>query len=119
MSDVLADIISLFSRIFANPGGAAAATVVLAQPSAQTSVSGLTAVQTPAEPATEQPLSGLHRGLAAVVPHMPDADRARWASSMIGPLCRYAIITPRCLAAFLGQCAVESGGFLGLAACRT
>jgi putative chitinase len=114
MSNVLADVISLFSRIFAHPGRAAAAAVVLAQPSSQASVSSLTSVQPAAEPTTEQPLSGLHRGLAAVVPHMSDADRTRWATSMIGPLCRYSITTPRCLAAFLGQCAVESGGFLGL-----
>ncbi len=114
MPDVLADIISLFCRVFAHPGRVAAATVVLAPRLSPASVSGLTPVQAAVEPATEQPLSGLNRGLAAVVPHMSDADRARWANAMIGPLCKYEITTPRCLAAFLGQCAVESGGFLGL-----
>jgi putative chitinase len=96
MPDVLAAIASFFGRLLVDPGSAAAAAVVSTKP--------------PADP----PLSGLMRGLAAVAPHMTDADRARWVVAMTGPLCRFAITTPRCLAAFLGQCAVESGGFLGL-----
>jgi putative chitinase len=101
VSGVLAAVTSFLGRLFADPGNpepsSAAATVILST-----------------EPVAQPQISGLSRALAAVAPHMSDADRARWAVSMTAPLCKFAITTPRLLAAFLGQCSVESGGFLGL-----
>jgi putative chitinase len=96
MSGILTSLASLLGRSFPNPGTAAAVAILSAQPAA------------------DLPLAGLDRGLAAVAPHLTQADLASWIAALTGPLKQFAITTPRCLAAFLGQCAVESGGFLGL-----
>lgn len=52
----------------------------------------------------------LARGLRAVAPHLSDDDRAAWVQALDGPLRKVAITTPNRIAAFLGQCAMESGG---------
>jgi putative chitinase len=96
MSGNLTCVERFFGRSFPDPGAAAAIAILSAPPAAQL------------------PPFGLDRGLAAVAPQLTDAERAGWVAAMTGPLGRFAITTPRCLAAFLGQCAVESGGFLGL-----
>ena len=56
----------------------------------------------------------LDKVLRAVAPHLTDDERAVWVDALIGPLRKAGIAAPRCLAAFLGQCAVESGGFRDL-----
>jgi putative chitinase len=60
-----------------------------------------------------QPLAPdwLARGIAAVAPHLTDADRADWIQVLSAPLGKAGITTTNRVAAFLGQCAVESGGF--------
>jgi putative chitinase len=52
--------------------------------------------------------------LRMVAPHLADDERAAWVAALAEPLRKADITTPRCLAAFLGQCAVESGGFRDL-----
>ena len=82
-----------------NPATAAAVAVLSARPAALHTTSAL---------------DGLTRGLSAVAPHLTSAERAAWAAAMAGPLAKAGITAPRCVAAFLGQCAVESDGFLAL-----
>jgi putative chitinase len=96
MSGILTGIESFLGHDFPDPATAAAVAILSAQPSAQPH------------------LAGLDHGLAAVAPHLTDADRANWVAALNGPLTRFDVTRPRCLAAFLGQCAVESGGFLDL-----
>jgi putative chitinase len=49
--------------------------------------------------------------LRAVAPHLTDDERAAWVTALAEPMLKAAITTPRCVAAFLGQCAEETGGF--------
>jgi putative chitinase len=49
--------------------------------------------------------------LAAVAPLLPPAGRDAWVQVLTPVLSRTDIGTPRRVAAFLGQCAAESGGF--------
>jgi len=56
----------------------------------------------------------LDRALAAVAPHLSNVDRAAWIAALAEPMRKAAISTPRCVAAFLGQCAFESDGFRSL-----
>ena len=49
--------------------------------------------------------------LQAVAPRLSDADRADWVAILDDKLCQAGITGPRCVAAFLGQCALESAGF--------
>jgi putative chitinase len=60
------------------------------------------------------PPTRLDPALRAVAPHLPDADHAAWVAALVAPLHRSGITAPRCVAAFLGQCAVESAGFHSL-----
>jgi putative chitinase len=60
------------------------------------------------------PPGRLDPALRAVAPHLTDEDRAAWVTALGAPLLRAGITAPRCVAAFLGQCAVESGGFRDL-----
>jgi putative chitinase len=60
------------------------------------------------------PAARLGVALRAVAPHLPDAERAAWVAALVSPLHRSGITAPRCVAAFLGQCAVESAGFRSL-----
>jgi putative chitinase len=53
----------------------------------------------------------LERALHAVAPRLSDLDRAAWAACLSGPMRGAGITAPRCVAAFLGQCAEESAGF--------
>lgn len=59
------------------------------------------------------PLSPDHltAALRAVAPRLDDAACSAWVAALATPLRRAAITAPRCVAAFLGQCAVESAGF--------
>lgn len=49
--------------------------------------------------------------LRSVAPRLSETDRASWVTILHGTFCQSAISEPRCVAAFLGQCAAESGGF--------
>jgi putative chitinase len=60
------------------------------------------------------PLGRLDAALRAVAPHLKDTERAAWIAALAAPLHRSGITAPRCVAAFLGQCAVESAGFQAL-----
>lgn len=56
----------------------------------------------------------LDAALKAVAPHLSDQDRAGWVAALAPALAKAAISTPRRIAAFLAQCAVESAGFRAL-----
>lgn len=60
------------------------------------------------------PSQRLDQALTAVAPHMTAEDRAAWGAVLPAPLQRADIVTPARLAAFLGQCAMESAGFRAL-----
>jgi putative chitinase len=45
---------------------------------------------------------------------LSDTERAGWVGVLVAPLLKAGITTPRCVAAFLGQCAHESAGFRAL-----
>jgi putative chitinase len=53
----------------------------------------------------------MDRALRAVAPHLTDAEVADWTTALSGSLPKAGIAGPRCVAAFLGQCAFESAGF--------
>jgi putative chitinase len=57
------------------------------------------------------PPRGLDAALRLVAPRLSNADRAGWIAVLGAPLRKAQIVAPRCVAAFLGQCAHESGGF--------
>jgi putative chitinase len=57
------------------------------------------------------PPDRLNSALRAVAPHLTGDECAAWVAALAGPLKKAAITTPRCIAAFLGQCAEESAGF--------
>lgn len=61
--------------------------------------------------ASPRPAARLSPALRAVAPHLTEAEHATWLAALTPPLGRANITTPRCIAAFLGQCAVESAGF--------
>ena len=60
------------------------------------------------------PPAQLNAALRAVAPHLTGNEIAAWLSVLAEPLHKTGIGTPRCVAAFLGQCAVESAGFHGM-----
>ncbi|HBK07307.1 MAG TPA: glycoside hydrolase [Acetobacteraceae bacterium] len=92
MSGALAALEDLFQRSTPDPATAAAVSVLGNLP-------------------PPLPVSRLEAALGAVAPHLADADRAEWVAALGQPLSRAGIASPRCVAGFLGQCAVESGGF--------
>jgi putative chitinase len=53
----------------------------------------------------------LDPALQAVAPRLTDAERSAWVAALAEPLLKAGITAPRCVAAFLGQCAEESAGF--------
>ncbi|MFL5257486.1 MAG: glycoside hydrolase family 19 protein [Rhodopila sp.] len=67
-------------------------------------------------PATAAPdaLPRLGAALAAVAPTLNQAVRSTWAEALSEHLVAAHITTPRRLAAFVGQCALESAGFHAL-----
>ena len=56
-------------------------------------------------------LSRLDAALKSVAPRLTEQRRAAWGQVLLPALGKAAISTPRRIAAFLGQCAVESVGF--------
>jgi putative chitinase len=60
---------------------------------------------------TSPPSPRLDPALAAVAPRLTLDERVAWVAALADPLRRSGIAPPRCIAAFLGQCAVESAGF--------
>jgi putative chitinase len=64
--------------------------------------------------ADNPPPNRLGPALMAVAPHLTAGERAAWVTALVEPLFKAGISTPRCVAAFLGQCAVESAGFRGM-----
>jgi putative chitinase len=95
LPDLLTSFEALFQRSSVDPAVAAAVTVLGS------------ATLTPAPP----PSHRLDRPLRAVAPHLSDEQRAAWILVLDEPLRNAAITASRCVAAFLGQCAVESAGF--------
>ncbi len=61
-----------------------------------------------------QPPERLRDAIHAVAPHLTDTERDAWAGAIGPALHRAAVTSPKAVAAFLGQCAVESGGFRAL-----
>jgi putative chitinase len=92
MRDMLSAFGALFQPSSPDPAVAAAVTVLAAMP-------------------TPLPSSRLDEALRAVAPHLTEDERAAWVAALAGPLLGAGIATPRCIAAFLGQCAMESAGF--------
>jgi len=96
---VLLSSVTAFEALFrapsTNPAVAAAVTVLANNP-------------LPARPDRLDP------ALEAVAPHLDADERAAWAAALAGPLRTAGITSARCVAAFLGQCAVESAGFRSL-----
>ncbi len=95
MSGVLTAFEDIFQPAPPNPAAAAAAAVIAAVPSLL-------------------PVAHVDAALRAVAPHLADQQRADWAAALEQPLARAGIASVRCVAAFLGQCAVESDGFQDL-----
>jgi len=91
----LAALEALFPRSSTDFTVAAAATV-------------LTTMSLPTPPAR------LTEAVRAVAPHLTGEQGAAWVAILTDPLRRAGITAPRCVAAFLGQCAVESAGFQSL-----
>jgi putative chitinase len=83
------------------------------QSSLDPAVAAAVTVLCSALPPTPLP-SGLDQALRAVAPHLSDSERASWAAVLVTPLLKAGIAAPRCVAAFLGQCAHESAGFRAL-----
>ncbi len=92
MFNPIAALSYLFHRSSSKPS-VAAAVVVLGNPP-----------DAPVVPRLAEPLR-------AVAPHLSDAELAGWVNVLAGRLAKAGITEPRCVAAFLGQCAVESAGF--------
>ena len=59
-------------------------------------------------------LAKLPAALRVVAPHLRDHDVDSWYTTLVEPMRSSGIVTVNRAAAFLGQCAVESGGFLTL-----
>jgi putative chitinase len=93
MSRTLAVFKDFFQRSSHDPAVAAAATVVCNS--------------SPLFP----PGPWLDPVLRSVAPHLTETERAAWVAVLTESLRKAAITTPRGVAAFLGQCAAESGGF--------
>jgi putative chitinase len=96
MSGALASFEDYFQKSSLDPAVAAAVTVLYSAAS------------------PPPPPFGLVQALRAVAPHLSDAERDSWVAVLVTPLFQAAISPPRCLAAFLGQCAHESAGFRDL-----
>jgi putative chitinase len=64
--------------------------------------------------ASPPPPPGLDAALRSVAPRLSNAERAGWIAVLGAPLRKAQIVAPRCVAAFLGQCAHESSGFRAL-----
>lgn len=92
MSSPLAALEDLFPQSSSDPAVAAAVTVLSTLP----------------PPIS---VSLLDAALRAVAPDLTDTNRSAWVAALEQPLLRAGITPARCVAAFLGQCAVESGGF--------
>lgn len=57
------------------------------------------------------PPASLDAALASVAPHLSTTERSGWVAALAPALHRGGITSPRRIAAFLGQCVVESAGF--------
>jgi putative chitinase len=97
VTDALTAFAALLQRSPTNAAVAAAVTVVAN-------------ATTPPRPA----MAGLDAALRAVAPRLSPADHAAWAAALMEPLRKAGMTSPRCVAAFLGQCAHESDGFQDL-----
>ena len=95
MSSPLSILEILFHQSSLDPAVAAAVTILGAMPS-------------------PSPPDRLDQALRAVAPHLTDTQCGDWAAALSGRLLKAGIVGPRCVAAFLGQCAFESGGFRAL-----
>jgi putative chitinase len=113
---VMSDLSDLLGTLFARPDPAPAAAAAMAILNGN---AGISLPPVPPQkptidlniPPHHDPLPGLDRALQAAAPHLGAAEVAGWVAVMTDPLRRAEITTPRRVAAFVGQCAVESGGF--------
>jgi putative chitinase len=94
------------------PGALTAFEALFQQPSFDPAVAAAVMVMANIPPPL--PPSRLDPALMAVAPRLTGDERAAWVAALAAPLLRAAITGPRCVAAFLGQCAVESAGFLSM-----
>ncbi len=92
MLNTLTAFKALFQHSLTDPAAAAAAMVLAKRP-------------------PPLPPKHLDLGLRAVAPHLTYDERAAWIAALTVPLGKAGLATPRCVAAFLGQCSVESGEF--------
>jgi putative chitinase len=60
------------------------------------------------------PPTRLEPALRAVAPHLSAAECSAWVAALAEPLLKAGITSANCVAAFFGQCAVESAGFRAL-----
>ncbi len=95
MSHSLTDFRCLFQRPAINPAVAAALTILGDMP-------------------PPVPPSRLATALRAVAPRLSDQECSAWVAALAEPMRKAGITSARCVAAFLGQCAVESAGFQSL-----
>jgi putative chitinase len=65
----------------------------------------------PARNPVAAPAIRFDTALRAIAPRLTAAERTAWAETLNERLCKAAITKSRRVAGFLGQCAVESGGF--------
>lgn len=120
---ILDDLLArLTGRDPVSPGVAAAVTVLGGQPGQQNAAPAPAQAEAPPlplaadpiplpDPAVVEPLPGLRSALKACAPRLADRQIDAWMIALSDPLRRAGVTTPRRVAAFVGQCAVESGCF--------
>ena len=109
------DLDDLLHRLFAfggpSPAAAAATAILSASPSVTVPPPPPKPTIDPQTPPHPRPLPGLEQALRAAAPHLTPEEAAAWTAVMTEPLGRADITGSKRIAAFVGQCSVESSGF--------
>ena len=109
------DLDDLLHRLFAfggpSPAAAAAPAILSASPSVTVPPPPPKPTIDPQTPPHPRPLPGLDQALRAAAPHLTPEEAAAWTAVMTEPLRRADITGSKRIAAFVGQCSVESSGF--------